>query len=106
MKRYQLFLTAVMLSLLLGLAGDASAQQKAPKPPPPGQQQGPQVPPPGLGGSLVCGAGWHVDGKYDPTNFTCVPNKPAKITCPGNSEYFENKSGDDVCSFGCRPILH
>ena len=106
MNKYQLLVTAVVVSFLLGSAGNTSAQQKAPKPPPPGSQgqQGPAT-----GGSSpqllpLCPTGWHVAGKYDPANFTCVPNTPAKITCPPGSQYFEEKGPSGaVCDFGCNP---
>jgi hypothetical protein len=93
----------VATSLVLGGIATAQSQEKSP---PATQQKGPQVPSTGIPkAASPCQAGWHIVGKYDPTNYTCAPNKPAKITCPQGSEYFENKSGTDVCGYGCRPLL-
>lgn len=56
---------------------------------------------------FVCPAGWH---KKPNVIMTCMPNKPAPITCPKGYEYFEALSCTlyantcSGCIVGCTPI--
>jgi hypothetical protein len=48
-----------------------------------------------------CPVGWHLKApaktQSGGSTFTCIPDKPQqKITCPADTEYFE-----EDCAFGC-----
>jgi len=56
---------------------------------------------------FACPAGWH---KKPNVSMTCIPNKPAPITCPKGYQYNEALSCEYYsntcrgCSVGCIPI--
>ncbi len=46
-----------------------------------------------------CPPGWHVKAKEASGFLSCVPNKPPKLTCPPNTQYFETE-----CAVGCQVV--
>lgn len=96
----KLIMVMAVAAFCLSIAGIAGAVDVGNKPGATMQQVPGTFPPPVP--IFACPAGWH---NKPNASMTCIPNKPAPITCPTGYQYFEQLTctgtgGLDYCR-GC-----